>query len=275
MMHKRAVELIQQELKRKGHPIGRVDGTAGVTTMRALQKYLDANTATLPPEASTVSNARKLNFAMQLLAKEAGLDADPVDGFWGPVTEHAFESLHELRRTGQPPVPFRDDASGEANPNHWPRDNRQQTEMRSFFGPPGNPPMRKVRCPWPLRLAWDRSQRITQINVHEKVADSLERIFTRVHQHYGDAELQRLRLDLFGGSFAPRRKRGGTTWSTHAWATAIDWDPERNKLKWSRDRAALADPVYTAWWHAWEAEGWLSLGRARNFDWMHVQAARL
>ena len=25
----------------------------------------------------------------------------------------------------------------------------------------------------------------------------------------------------------------------------------------------------------WEEEGWISLGRARDFDWMHVQAARL
>jgi len=30
-----------------------------------------------------------------------------------------------------------------------------------------------------------------------------------------------------------------------------------------------------AFWKAWEEEGWLSLGRSRNFDWMHVQACRL
>jgi hypothetical protein len=69
--------------------------------------------------------------------------------------------------------------------------------------------------------------------------------------------------------------RGGSAWSTHAWGIAIDWNPSSNKLKWGREQATLARPEYDAWWDIWEEEGWLSLGRARNYDWMHVQAARL
>ena len=69
--------------------------------------------------------------------------------------------------------------------------------------------------------------------------------------------------------------RGGTRWSTHAWGIAIDYDPDRNQLKWGRDRAAFARPEYDAWWRLWEEEGWVSLGRTRNYDWMHVQAAKL
>jgi hypothetical protein len=48
-----------------------------------------------------------------------------------------------------------------------------------------------------------------------------------------------------------------------------------NKLQWGRDRAAFASAEYDAWWRTWEAEGWVSLGRTRNYDWMHVQAARV
>jgi hypothetical protein len=55
----------------------------------------------------------------------------------------------------------------------------------------------------------------------------------------------------------------------------LDFDPSRNKLKWGRDKANLARPEYDAWWEAWETEGWLSLGRERNFDWMHIQAVKL
>lgn len=34
-------------------------------------------------------------------------------------------------------------------------------------------------------------------------------------------------------------------------------------------------PDYINWRECWEKEGWVSLGRQRNYDWMHVQAAKL
>jgi hypothetical protein len=92
--------------------------------------------------------------------------------------------------------------------------------------------------------------------------------------HYGPAGVRELRLDLYGGCFSPRKKRGGTSWSTHAWAVALDFDPERNRMPWGRDRAAFAHPEYDPWWALWESEGWVSLGRTADFDWMHVQAVR-
>jgi len=58
-------------------------------------------------------------------------------------------------------------------------------------------------------------------------------------------------------------------------AVALDWDPAHNQLNWGRGRASLAASSYDFWWQAWEEEGWVSLGRSRNYDWMHVQAARL
>ena len=61
----------------------------------------------------------------------------------------------------------------------------------------------------------------------------------------------------------------------HSWGIAIDYDPDNNALHWGRDRASFALPAYDKWWDYWEAEGWVSLGRAKNFDWMHVQAARV
>lgn len=274
-MQKRAIMLIQSELKAKGLYRSRLDGDAGSGTLRAIETYLAGKVAELPPGGLMLPKARKLNFALQLLSKDAGIDADPVDGFWGPVTQNAFESLLELRDTGQLPPNFRDDEPRDANPHQWPRDTGNQQEMRAFYGSPGNPPLQQVQCPWPLRLAWNKSQIIRHIGVHAKVADSVGNVFARVHQHYGSAELKRLRLDLFGGCFANRKKRGGSTWSTHAWAVAMDFDPERNQLKWGRDRASLDDPDYAFWWRAWEEDGWVSLGRTRNFDWMHVQAARL
>jgi len=101
------------------------------------------------------------------------------------------------------------------------------------------------------------------------------RVFNNVLNYYGPQQIRELRLDLWGGCYNERPLRGGTKWSMHSWAIAVDFDPLRNKLEWGRNKAAFARPVYDKWWQFWEDEGWVSLGRDKNFDWMHVQAAKL
>jgi len=126
-----------------------------------------------------------------------------------------------------------------------------------------------------MRLAWAKDQIVTRITLHAKVIESAGRAFEAIASAYGPVKRAELGLDLFGGSLNVRRMRGGSAWSMHAWGIAIDFDPERNQLNWGRGKARLAQPDADAFWAAWEREGWVSLGRARNFDWMHVQAARL
>ena len=274
-MLKRAVIVVQGHLKGLGLFNGAADGTVTPAFDAAVLAALTARQAEIPAGALGFPPRRRAVILFQLICKGRGIACDPVDGFWGPVTQEAHDQLVHLLDRGSLPRPWRDDEPSDANPQNWPRDTGNQAAMRAFYGPPGAPPITRVRVPWTLRLAWNKSQRVTHIGCHAKVAASLERVLQAVHTHYGEAELKRLRLDLFGGCFANRKKRGGTTWSTHAWAVAIDWDPERNPLNWGRDRASLDAPAYDFWWHTWEAEGWVSLGRSRNFDWMHVQAARL
>lgn len=274
-MQKRAIVMVQTHLKKLGHLAGDADGVTGPKTEAAVNKGLTARQAELPAGATGFPADRKLTLMLQLMAKDKGIEVEPLDGFWGPVTQHAYDSLVHLESTGSLPPNWRDEPVSEANPNRWPRDVGNQADMKAFYGQPGRPPITKVRCPWTLKLAWDKNTTMTTVGVHSKVANSVGEVFEKVHAHYGAAELKRMRLDLYGGSFFARKKRGGSTWSTHAWAVAMDWDPERNQLKFGRDRATLDASVYDFWWRAWEAEGWVSLGRARNFDWMHVQAARL
>jgi hypothetical protein len=70
-------------------------------------------------------------------------------------------------------------------------------------------------------------------------------------------------------------KRGGSTPSTHAFGAAIDHDPCNNRLRWGRLKARLANPSCEEFWRIWESEGWVSLGRTKNYDWMHIQAVKL
>ncbi|MDN3719407.1 M15 family metallopeptidase [Roseibium salinum] len=144
----------------------------------------------------------------------------------------------------------------------------------SFFGAPGTN-LARVEVPWNMRLAWDKDVTVRRITVNAKAAASAERVFHKVRGLYSDKEIKDLGLDLFGGSLNIRRMRGGSRLSMHAFSIAIDFDPLRNQLSWKRPQARLSLDDAIPFWRAWEAEGWVSLGRARNFDWMHVQAARL
>lgn len=155
----------------------------------------------------------------------------------------------------------------------WPT----QAQVRQFYSEPGSPACTAgmVNLAYPMRVAWDKSQIIRRFRCHEKVAGTFERVFSRALDAYGLAEIQRLGLDLFGGCYNFRPMRGGNNWSMHSWGIAVDLDPERNQLKWGRDKAAFAKTEYVPFWKIVEDEGLVSLGRVKNFDWMHFQAARL
>lgn len=152
----------------------------------------------------------------------------------------------------------------------WPR----QADVPKFYGARGGN-QSLLELPYAMRIAWDLRKTVKRISVHRKVHDSAARAFARIADTYSAPERKALGLDLFGGCLNVRKMRGGSAWSMHSWGIAIDFDPARNQLNWGSDKARLADPDAEPFWQAWEDEGWLSLGRARNRDFMHVQAARL
>lgn len=151
--------------------------------------------------------------------------------------------------------------------NVWPT----QAGARKFYGAPGT---NQVLLQLPYRMTYD-GKPVTRMTINAKCAKSAERALAKIAREYSEEDRLKLGLSIFGGCYNNRPMRGGTQLSMHAFACAIDFDPARNQLKWGRDKARLAKPDCEAFWRAWEEEGWVSLGRARNFDWMHVQAARL
>jgi hypothetical protein len=227
--------------------------------------------------------------AIQERLKELGLYTAKVDGISGKATIAAirgFQRLHGLKPDGiagaltkaelfPAPMPERDTDDGHDLPPHdhnypWPR----QRDVERFFGPVGSN-QTMLELPFPMRLAWDTRQLVRRFSIHEKVHDSAKRCFDRIADAY-DAEGRKLTgIELFGGCLNVRKMRGGSSWSMHAYGVAIDFDPARNQLRWGRDKARLAQPDCRRFWQIWEDEGWVSLGRARNYDWMHTQAARL
>lgn len=226
---------IQTKLKQLGFDPGKLDGKSGTQTVRAIKAFQLAN----------------------------GLSAD---GRVGPLT--TAELFDDNTPETQEPETAPPQPSGPVG--KWPK----QADCMTYYGGVGLF-QSKLALPFPMRLAWDKNVIVNKITVHEKVHDSAARVFAKIAARYNEAQRKDMGLDLFGGSLNVRKMRGGNSYSMHSWGIAIDFDPERNQLKWGRDKARLAKPDAEDFWGFWEAEGWVSLGRSRNFDWMHVQAARL
>lgn len=266
---------IQRLLKAAGYYGGGIDGDFGPKSAAAVTMVLERN----KPEALKWSAHRQRIAAAQIVLEAAGYEPGAIDGYWlrGGTTHEAFNAWDHVSTMGFKEVlPGRSEAeisTSPGRPGKWP----SQRGVPSFYGPAGGSRATagKAALPFPFRIAWNKSQRVRSFACHELVASSFTSIFRETAQHYGEREMVRLGLDLFGGCYNNRAMRGGSAKSMHAWGIAYDGDPERNQLRWGRDRAEFAKPAYGPFWSIVEAHGAVSLGRARNYDWMHFQFATL
>lgn len=202
----------------------------------------------------------KTRAAIKKFQKEHGLVAD---GIVGPKTEAALAPIistnrPEPEKVSEPPV----------GKILWPT----QAQCASFYGPPGQVELTGIQLPYPF---YYDGRELKSTSVHKKIGPTVKKILQRVKDHYGVEKINELKLSDYSGCYNPRRMRGGSAWSMHAYACALDFNAADNQLKWGRDRARFAKPIYNRWWELWEEEGAVSLGRTANYDWMHVQFARL
>jgi D-alanyl-D-alanine carboxypeptidase len=128
--------------------------------------------------------------------------------------------------------------------------------------------------PFELRLSWQPETRVRRIRCAQAVAADLVAIFEEIFELFdNDAEqVAAARMDLYGGCYNFRRKRGLAGLSMHAYGAAVDLDPENNPLgKAWRAKAGMI-PIEVV--KIFEGHGWLWGGRwTRRPDCMHFQAA--
>ncbi len=280
-MQPKATKVLQIALSEKNLYDGPADGSLNATLGICVGNLIADRKAELSRPPGDWSDKRKRVAAFQLMCTDTGIDVGIIDGLWGQLAEYGLYALGFFQDTGNLPIQFRDIVALDANPNNWPTDKSKHGSQADLFDifdfnpiNGGEPQTVIVRCPWTLRLQWDLTAKTNNIGAHPKVAQSLGNVLTNIHDHYGTDEIKRLRLDIYGGCKNVRKKRGGSTLSIHSFAAALDWDPDKNKLDWGWRKALMARPEYLDFWRFWEEEGWLSLGRTNNFDWMHVQAVR-
>lgn len=214
----------------------------------------------------------------QLFLQSAGYKIPYVDGAFGSITEREtlkFQVKNGLKPDGIVGPNTRKFITSVSNNTplsyRWPK--QDYNSMCNFYGPVGEN-QTKLELPYPLKIAWETNVTITKMTCNIKCAKSFYNIFEKTKKTYGD-DLYKLKLDIFGGCLNVRRMRGGSSWSIHSWGAAIDLDPNNNQLKWGKEKASFAKSVYNDFWKIVESEGAVSLGKARNYDWMHFQFATL
>lgn len=143
----------------------------------------------------------------------------------------------------------------------------------SIFGKAGDesnlvnikPPYQLYYCGKPVKT----------IRVHKLIADRVQAALKEILAHYGLVKIKALGLDQYSGSYNYRKSTNGSSLSMHAWGIALDFAAEKNTYAMKKPQASLSKPECEMWWKIWEKHGAVSLGRQCNYDWMHLQFAKL
>jgi D-alanyl-D-alanine carboxypeptidase len=164
----------------------------------------------------------------------------------------------------------------------WPHQSSRE-EMDAFYGDPrgtGGQPSKEwakeylipVVPPW--KMIYVDKKKITPIprfQFNKKAAPSLTRVLQAIWEHYqkDQSAIEGYGLNCFGGAYNFRKIRGSSHISNHAYACAIDLDPEHNRLGAKHGRMP---PDVVA---IFKEEGWRWGGNYHGRkDWMHFEAVR-
>jgi len=257
------VEIIQELLKGSGHYAGIIDGNFGSKTRAAVRSYYKF--------PSDWSDERLTVGCIQVICIKNNLKPGEIDGRWGRNTQQAYEELLSLLGKKEKSIEVNQNIEVNKSYNRWPK--QDYNSMVEFYGKVGTNQTSLI-LPYPMVLAWDTGVTVVKITCHQKCKEVFGSIFEQTLKHYGIKAIKELKLDSFGGCLNVRKTRGGNSWSKHSWGCAYDLDPNRNQLKWGRDKAYFARAEYDPYWKIVEAMGGYSLGRERNFDFMHVEMTR-
>lgn len=149
--------------------------------------------------------------------------------------------------------------------NPWPRSD--VGSLKRFYGEPGDE-TNLVVIQFPYRMLYD-GKAVSRTRVHKKCAESLLRVLERIKGRFNDAPDIVDEATDYSGCYNFRKKRGGTTYSLHAWGAAIDLDADDNTFRdpWPQQADMPLEIM-----EEFAKEGWKSAGAAWGYDAMHFEA---
>lgn len=161
---------------------------------------------------------------------------------------------------------------------------RQVQSGNSHFGSHGsNITSIDVPANYPLHVYSLSGKRVTRLSCHKLIAARLKAALTDIANHYGpDMMSVAPGACIYHGGFVDRQIRGGSSWSSHAFGIAFDFDADNNGMYVHSPKARLSQAIYGPFWKIWYHHGFYSQGietdlkktrRGNAADWMHVQFA--
>jgi len=117
-------------------------------------------------------------------------------------------------------------------PTKWPHDD--MASKIAFFGDPRKADFQSVNMITiipPFQMYYDKHP-LKGINVNKKIASSLLAVFNEILDKCGhdQKKIDEIGASVYGGCYNFRPIRGSSNLSNHAFAVAIDIDPDRNPL---------------------------------------------
>lgn len=159
-------------------------------------------------------------YCLQIGLKTLGFDPGVADGLRGKKTNKAL-SASASARFGSKSEAIKADGS------RPPRPKPTTYDKTRIFGKAGVPPMAYFEPPYSMVFSWN-GKKVNNIGCHKLIAAPLEAALKEIGKK-GKAWIEKYGLDLYAGCFNNRRARGGRSLSDHAWAIAIDLNPDANQ----------------------------------------------
>ncbi len=125
--------------------------------------------------------------------------------------------------------------------------------------------------PYKMHIAWGDHQEICQFTVHKKILPNCEAAFACILDHYGQDKIKELGLDQWGGCYNFRKMRGGSKWSRHSWAIAIDLLPKGNDNRTKAPKAIFSQKEYKPLMEIMYEHNFINYGIEKGRDYMHFE----
>lgn len=202
--------------------------------------------------SETLEQTKVRVMGMQQRIKDRFAPRLVVDGFWGSRSQATCRDyLRAMMPTNHP----------------FPKAN--QTAIQRFYGKPGDEGA-LVSIAFPFPMFYD-GKLVKTSRVHEKCAESLLRVLTKVGKSYGQQRGVMEEAEDYGGIYNFRLKRGGTSYSMHAYGAAIDQDADDNTF---RDSWPMKADMPLEIIECYAEEGWKSAAAWWGYDAMHEEATQ-